>query len=292
MMSNHQLLVSICIPTYNGEAFISEAMRSAVSQTYANLEIIVSDDDSSDNTCSIIKSFLSKTSIPIHIHKHKPQGIGANWNHCVSKAKGDYIKFLFQDDILEPNCIEIMMNMAIKNPKVGLVYCKRKFIFDTLTSKLEAFISYYGKLHEHWDHIIIAEGILSGKVYLKDRALLNSPKNKIGEPSAALLRKSVFVKVGYFNEDLKQTLDFEFWYRIMTQFDIGFIDQILVHFRLHKDQASVLNKKHGDNEQDLLFKIYYKILFRYLDPKNQWKLLKLYHPVFKFLTAIKQKLYA
>ena len=105
-------LVSICIPTYNGAKFIKEAMDSAIAQTYANLEIIVSDDASKDGTLSIIESYKNKTLIPIHIYNHNPEGIGANWNHSVSKAQGDYIKFLFQDDILEPTCIERMMQLA------------------------------------------------------------------------------------------------------------------------------------------------------------------------------------
>lgn len=87
-------LVSICIPTFNGAAFIEEAMESALSQTYSNLEIVVSDDHSSDETITKIESFRNQTKIPIFIYHHEPHGIGANWNYCVSKAHGDYIKFL------------------------------------------------------------------------------------------------------------------------------------------------------------------------------------------------------
>ena len=68
-------LVSICIPTYNGQQFIAEAISSALAQTYKNLEIIVSDDASKDDTLSIIKNHTSKTQIPIHIFNHKPIGI-------------------------------------------------------------------------------------------------------------------------------------------------------------------------------------------------------------------------
>ena len=85
-------LVSICIPTYNGAKFIAEAMDSAIKQTYSNLEIVVSDDDSKDETLSIIEAYKTKTSIPVSIYNHEPNGIGANWNNCLNKSKGDYVR--------------------------------------------------------------------------------------------------------------------------------------------------------------------------------------------------------
>ncbi|WP_242133240.1 glycosyltransferase family 2 protein [Aestuariivivens marinum] len=280
-------LVSICIPTYNGEAYIESAMASALSQTYAPLEIVVSDDASADETLNIVERYKRKTDIPIHIFKHMPQGIGANWNYCVKQAKGEYIKFLFQDDILEPDCIAHMATMAKNNSNVGLVYCKRRFFYDNLTPKIQDFISFYGNLHRYWQDVSIVEGVLNGKVYLKDRQFLNSPKNKIGEPTAVLLKRECFDTVGWFREDLQQVLDYEYWYRVMTRFDVGFVNDALVGFRLHDAQASILNKNKGLQEQHILFTSYYKHLFWYLRPKNQWKLLKLCHPVFKTMVGIK-----
>lgn len=123
-------LVSICIPTYNGDQFIAEAMYSAIAQTYPNLEIIVSDDASKDNTLQIVESYISKTEIPINIFKHKPNGIGANWNHTIKQANGEYVKFLFQDDILLPNCITDMVKVMEHHKSVGLVASKREFIVE------------------------------------------------------------------------------------------------------------------------------------------------------------------
>ena len=85
-------LVSICIPTYNGEAYLAEALQSAIAQTYRPLEIIVSDDASKDRTLDIVKEFQTKTDIPFYVYHHQPAGIGANWNNCVSHANGEYIK--------------------------------------------------------------------------------------------------------------------------------------------------------------------------------------------------------
>jgi glycosyltransferase involved in cell wall biosynthesis len=285
-------LVSICIPTYNGEEYIKEAMQSAISQTYSNLEIIVSDDTSKDNTLAIIEGFKSKTKIPILIVSHDPNGIGANWNNCIRHSNGAYIKFLFQDDVLLPNCIATMMTMAIEYPNAGLIYSKRTFICENITSEIEKFIAYYGPIHRHWDAIEVKQGVLSGSVYLKDKAFLNSPKNKIGEPTNVLLKIECFEIIGFFNETLQQALDSDYWYRVMRKYDIAFIDEVLVKFRLHANQASNINKNREIPDGQLMYKAYYDNLFWCLHPKSQFKLLKLYHPMFKMLTKIKRSFYA
>jgi len=285
-------LVSICIPTFNGEKYIAQAMDSAISQCYSNLEIIVSDDASKDETLNTVNSYKTKTNIPIYIHNHLPNGIGANWNNCVKQAKGDYIKFLFQDDVLEKDCISKMIKITEANPNVGLVYCKRELLFEELTPKLKNFIDYYGNLHTYWNNLKIKQGVISGKVYLKDNQLLNSPKNKIGEPVAVLLKTECFKKTGFFSEKLQQALDSDFWYRVMRFYDVAFIDEVLVKFRLHDAQASSTNKNREIPDKNLVYKNYYKDLFWYLHPKNKLKLLKLYHPFFKVLVKLKQRINA
>lgn len=285
-------LVSICIPTYNGAEFIAEALDSALAQTYPNLELVVSDDHSDDGTITIVESYRTKTRIPISIYRHDPKGIGANWNHCVRHAHGDYIKFLFQDDILKPDCISKMMTLMLSASSIGLVYCKRDFIYEAYNEQHLSFIDYYGPLHRYWQDVKVKNGFLSGTCYLKDRQFLNSPKNKIGEPTNVLLKTECFQKVGYFSESLQQALDSDYWYRVMKYYDVGFIDKTLVKFRLHEKQASVLNKNRIIIDKELLYKNYYKDLFWYLHPRNQFKLLKLYHPIIKRLVKIKQKLYA
>ncbi|WP_242202497.1 glycosyltransferase family 2 protein [Aestuariivivens insulae] len=268
------LLVSICIPTYNGATYLAEALDSALAQSYPNLEIVVSDDASTDGTLEIVERYKTKTKIPIYIHLHQPKGIGANWNHCVKQANGKYIKFLFQDDVLEPHCIERMVALAEGSKNVGLVYCKRTIIYDVSKRFDGDWVRNFSTLHKSWHALTIKEGVLSGKVYLKDRNLLDHPSNKIGEPTAVLLNKSCFEKVGYFNTKLDQALDLEYWYRIMPHFNIGFVDDCLVKFRLHDTQASQINAKNKVNEVKRLSWVFFKTIFRFLHYRYQKGLLK------------------
>lgn len=267
-------LVSICIPIYNGALFLEEALNSAINQTYPNLEIIVSDDNSTDNSLEIIESFKSKTSILIYIYNHVPNGIGSNWNNCVKYANGDYIKFLFQDDLIHSHCVEKMIELAVADKNVGMVYCKRTILHDSNNPEHLAWVDYGGILHKKWHTLKIDQGILDGKKYLSDLYLLNNPLNKVGEPTAVLLKKECFSKVGLFDENLKQTLDIDYWYRLMKYYKIGFIDEELVSFRLHNDQASSVNQRNQINETDLLIKNFYKTIFWCFHPKKRWKLFK------------------
>lgn len=249
-------LVSICIPTYNGEAFIQEALDSALAQSYKPIEIIISDDNSTDNTLRIVNEIAKKSTISIKIFNHKPSGIGANWNHCIRNAKGNYIKFLFQDDLLEPNCIEEMVRLAENSEmKLGLVFSKRDII---------------GVLKEQdrdgYEQIVYPE-IVNGAEVLKNKNLYSHPRNKIGEPSSVLLPKYVFDEVGYFNENLKQSLDYEFWYRICHNYSIGYVDKSLANFRVHGMQTTKLNSVKVTNDRYLLPLLFLKQHFKLLHIK-------------------------
>lgn len=256
-------LVSICIPTYNGEKFIAEAMESALRQTYRPVEIIVSDDDSKDKTLEIIATYIKKTDIPIHIYHHKPAGIGANWNNCVRKSNGQYIKFLFQDDLLDATCIAKMIDKTITDSQIGMVFCKRNILYDSTNANHAEWVSKYGELHNKWS---ITFTVVEGRRLLRDPKLLDRPKNKIGEPVAVLIKRDVFEKVGYFSTILKQSLDYEYWYRIFKHFKVAYVNESLASFRLHCEQATAVNKRNSLNDTKLLDKIIIKYYYKHLHP--------------------------
>ncbi|WP_281238870.1 glycosyltransferase family 2 protein [Flavobacterium praedii] len=283
-------LVSICIPTYNGSKFILAAIESAIQQSYNNIEIIISDDNSKDATLEIIKLRLGKASIPYFIFHHIPQGIGENWNNCVRNSNGEFIKFLFQDDVLEKDCIRKMIELSLLDNRIGLVYCKRNIIFDSDNIDHKNWIVINKNLHQNWSNLKIKEGFIEGNLYLKDLNLMREPLNKIGEPTAVLLKKECFEKVGYFSKNLKQTLDFEFWYRVMKYYKIGFLDEELVWFRLHPEQATFKNKFSYNDEIAILNKTLYSKLFWRLHLNRQWKLFKSQSKLGDFYRFIKNKI--
>jgi glycosyltransferase involved in cell wall biosynthesis len=91
-------------------------------QSYPNLEIVFSDDGSSDGTLEILENFARDSSFPVKVLKHQHTTLAGNWNHCVANALGEYIKFLFQDDMLCQDCISKLVGHAITDPEIGLVF--------------------------------------------------------------------------------------------------------------------------------------------------------------------------
>jgi len=285
-------LVSICIPTYNGARFIAETMDSALLQTYANLEIVVSDDASKDDTLLIIEAYKTKTDIPIYIHHHKPDGIGANWNHTIKKANGKYIKFLFQDDVLAPNCIENMVCVMEANAKVGLVASKRDFLIEDsfMNEEIKLWIEKYDDLQTTLNLPVGNAIVIITKALFNSIEFLKSPRNKIGEPSVVLFKKELISELGYFDENFKQILDYEYWYRILKHYDITILNEKLVSFRLHSNQATNVNKNQEISDYKLYDKLLYDEYLRLLHPEVKKKLLRKYSMKYKMYIRIKNKI--
>lgn len=126
-MNDFQPLVSIGIPTYNrASSFLDQAIRSAVEQTYKNLEIIISDNASTDHTESLVANIADKR---IRYIKH-PKNIGANnnFNYCVKSAKGKYFILLHSDDLIDHDFVETCLNAIQDNRDVGVVFTGSRVI--------------------------------------------------------------------------------------------------------------------------------------------------------------------
>jgi glycosyltransferase involved in cell wall biosynthesis len=264
-------LVSICIPTFNGARFLQEALDSISAQTYRHIEVVISDDASVDNTLALVEQFNEFTNVPVQIIAHTPSGIGANWNNSMRHARGDFIKFLFQDDVLNPSCIEQMIEVFMAHPEVGLVGCKREFILEGAPGpEIGEWIEKYKNLQIQFekdealtriDHTLFAR-----------RDFLDSPMNKIGEPPTVMFKKAILDEVGYFEEHLEQILDYVFYYRILKIKPIFIINQPLVKFRIHEAQATNLNRNRPIKDYALYNKILYKEFYPLLHPSHKKKL--------------------
>lgn len=258
-LSRQMPLVSVCIPTYNGKQFLEAALASAIAQTYSHIEIIVSDDNSTDKTVEIAKVFQQKYPDKIKILNHDQYGLVQNWNFCISQAQGKYIKFLFQDDLLEPGCIEKMVNLAEQDEQIGLVFSPRDILMSGGAEANPAYMTDYQNAKDTYKAWLNLKAIQSGQELLEKPQLLNDPINKIGEPTTILIKKSVFDQVGLFDADLCQLVDVEMWLRIMSKYKIGFVYETLSHFRIHPRQQT---RKNSDSRQTILsdwYKFYQKI---------------------------------
>lgn len=120
MKENNTPLISIGIPTYNrADSYLRDALESALAQSYENIEIIVSDNCSTDNTESLVKEYKDKR---IQYYKHsKNIGLKNNFNFCVEKAGGQYFLLLCDDDLIDNDFIEVCVNALNGTQDTGVV---------------------------------------------------------------------------------------------------------------------------------------------------------------------------
>lgn len=150
MMEQMKPLVSVLMTAYNRESFIREAIDSVLASTYTNFELIIVDDCSHDKTYDVAMSYCVKDS-RIKVFKNiKNLGDYPNRNMAASYAKGKYIKYVDSDDIIYPECLEIMVNGMELYPESALGLCRAKSLEMKLLSPAEAYtdskgiLEYYG----------------------------------------------------------------------------------------------------------------------------------------------------
>ena len=242
-------LVSICVPSYNGEKWIREAIDSALAQTYKPLEIVIVDDASTDNTLEIIQSYRDPR-IRIEVNK-KNLGPTNNKNRCIKLAKGSLIKFLSQDDALYPSCVEKMAKLFKFYQQIGLVFAPRDVLLENpIDPTAIAWKKRYGKLHTRFQYL---SEVNNGRELLKNWSAYDFKGNWIGEPSSVMVRKACLERIGMFNTRLRQCADYELWIRMMYFYDIGFINETLSAYRVHSSSSSASNIRQGYSWLDRLW---------------------------------------
>ncbi len=264
-------LISVCMPTHNGEKFIGEALISIKNQTYKNIEVVISDDNSSDGTLLLCRQFKNQVDFPVYISNHVPCGIGANWNNCIKHAKGEYIKLLFQDDLFLANTLERQL-YDIKKSNFKAICSKRIIIDENSEEVLDGeWIEKYGNLQQNLslpeqEVVILEKNIFN---------LINDyTYNYFGEPDTFLYHNSVFKDIGLFNNDYKQIIDLEFNYRLFKRFPILHQKDKLLKFRIHDDQESKKNQKLNLPEYDKLRKWVKHVFFWHLSRSEKLKIIK------------------
>src|SRR5262249_44736375 len=145
-------------------------------------------------------------------------GLTLNWNKCIEESRGDFVKFLFHDDILYPACIEKMMRLMLSDEQIGLVFSQREVIVeaDPQEETTRIWLQNCSTLHTKFRRI---ERINHGKELFAQYLDQGFRGNWIGEPSSVLVRKACFSRLGMFNPKLHQVCDVEMWLRIMFFYD-------------------------------------------------------------------------
>lgn len=230
-------LVSICIPVYNGAPFLKECIDSCLRQTYSNYEIIILDDGSTDESVKIIESYLISNNRIRFIKNPLNLGLVGNWNKCINESKGEWIKFVFQDDYIADNCIEEFVLLITNESQ--LIVSERNFVLPINAS--EDVKNYYNNTVRTLLNTCKNKTNFYSAQLIARIAVKNMGMNFIGEPSLIFFRKNVVKELGYFNPQLKQICDLEFALRVASVYGVQYIPKQLCAFRIHEDTTTNKN---------------------------------------------------
>jgi glycosyltransferase involved in cell wall biosynthesis len=219
--------ISVCVPTYNGAKFLRECLDSILSQTFSEFELLIVDDCSSDSTVEIAHEYAAKDDRIVVSNNTQNLGLVGNWNRCIELSNGEWIKFVFQDDTIAPDCLSKLF-VATKLGK-PIVYCHREFIFEAGTNE----VIETGYLNHLSNRNPFGETVDISADRYADMALKNIGINLVGEPTSVMLHKSIFYKFGCFNPNIITICDFEFYTRIAVNTGIVRVPEVLAQFRIH-----------------------------------------------------------
>jgi len=231
--------ISICIPVYNGERYLADAISSAQRQTLNPLEILVIDDCSSDSSLAIAQACSADDPRVRVVKNDTNMGMTSNWFRCTELADGDWVKFLFQDDLLHPTCLERLHGAMVANGAV-IGFVGRNVTTERVTRANRA-------LFESLPRTNLAAGMTGARFLapaeVADLAIRCWRVNVLGEPTSALVRRDVFARFGPFDRDFSQLCDWEYWLRVGVNEGIWFDSEALATFRIHPAAASITNRQ-------------------------------------------------
>ncbi len=217
--------VSIGIPTHNSAKFLPQTIHSILGQTYQDFELIISDDNSQDNTLEIVNDFLAKDQrIKLFTHQEK-LGLFGNFNKCIEYSQGEYINIIGHDDLMLANNLQVKCEILDNYPNVGLVASSIKCVDDQ-----NNFVT-LGDVN--WAKYEV-NSLKQGKQWVQYEATANNP---ICCPFV-FLRRSTLDKSGFFSCEYSFVGDYEMWLRTALFSDIYFVKDVLGYFRWHQTNES------------------------------------------------------
>ncbi len=218
-------LVSIVIPVYNGENYLEEAIESALAQTYNNIEIIVVNDGSVDNTDAICKKYKNK----IRYFKKENGGVASALNLAIEKMQGKYFSWLSHDDLYFPQKIENQINFFSRQKNKNIVLFSNYLLINENGRKL-------------------SEVIINHKnTLIPEYCLLRGCVNGI----TMLIPKVAFDECGKFNENLRCTQDYDLWHKFLKKYQFVHMTDILAKTRIHSLQDTNMNPKAVSEGEEL-----------------------------------------
>jgi glycosyltransferase involved in cell wall biosynthesis len=206
-------LVSIVLPVYNGLRYLAKSIESCLKQTYHNLELIIVNDCSTDDSLAVAEAYATQDRRVSIINNETNQQLPRSLNIGFATAKGEYLTWTSDDNIYKPNAIEVMANRLVTNQDVGFVYTDCDII------------------DENGEFLRVNRG-QNNYGYPDEMMIQNCVQ------ACFMYRRAVYEAIGDYNPNKEMIEDWDYWVRIWLKFKVLHIPQSLYKCRMHPDSLT------------------------------------------------------
>jgi len=214
--------VSVCIPAYQAGRFLAGTLRSVLAQTFDDLEVVVVDNASTDETPDILRAVDDPRLRVVRNEAVLP--LAENWNRAVAESTGRFVKVVCADDLLHPECVLRQHEVLAGDPAVALV-CSRRDMIDEQGSVLAPNRGLRGLIGRHPASAVVRKVVRNGG-------------NPLGEPGGALFRREQFDAVGGFDGTWRFPMDLALWIGLLRHGDFVGQRESLAAFRIGRGSLS------------------------------------------------------
>ncbi len=236
-------LVSVIMPAYNAEKYISMSITSVLQQTYQYVELIIVDDGSTDNTAEIVLAYVNNWPDIIKLScRIENGGTAAALNDAIELARGKYICWLSADDMYHSNMVETEVDYLKDNSKYDAVFSRCAYIDEN--NQLLSELTYSKVFEEEVDKNpkAIVSALLHGNFW---------------HGCSVLAKAECFKRGERFNINYRSSQDYDFWLRMTADYEIGYLNKVNVLSREHAEQGS---KKVNCNLEEI--KVFFNMLYK------------------------------
>jgi glycosyltransferase involved in cell wall biosynthesis len=233
LVSRLPVKVSVCLPVFNGERFLASAIEGVLNQTFQDFELIISDDGSTDASWDVIDRFARSDRRIKASRTAGRLGVFENYNECIRRTAGIYIKFFAQDDLLQKEHLERCVSVLDEHSTVALVATRRNWIDEHNRD-----ISNVSSTPSTTDFLCGDTPIPGLNVV---RNSLVPVVNFIGEPVAVTIARRCLGSG--FDTSYRHLGDLDYWLRVLLEGDYYFVDETLCNFRIHEQSETRRNNR-------------------------------------------------
>lgn len=228
---NNRPLVSVCVICYNSCDTVVETLESVKKQTYNNIELIVTDDCSTDNTVDICKQWIANNKQyfvnACVVTSAVNTGMSANYNRAVKQARGEWVKTIDGDDTLRPNCVEDLLKFAVLNNSDIVFSQMRPF-----GANVDAGVVACKDLSKVFEELTPRECLM----LLTHFNFLPSP--------GSFIKYELFNEIGLFDESIPFIEDWPFWIKALyNNCSLDYLNKQTVNYRIHGESVSQQKSK-------------------------------------------------